>query len=87
MTITNPNESHLNLLRDGDTVRVNGQRTAYKVEGERTPYSAILIGPRGGVAYLVPSTDGKAVQISKGLGTSNKRDWIRTLEIEKAVQS
>ncbi len=79
LTIGNPNETDIHNLKSGDRVRVNG-KTIYTVDGV-VKFSALLIGPRGGVAHLVPCTTGKRVQISKGLGSSNKRDWIETLEI------
>jgi hypothetical protein len=82
MKIENPNATDLNTLRAGETVRINGKSTAYTVEGAGQAKKArLLIGPRGGVAFLVPSVGGESVQLSKGLGASNKRDWIRTLDI------
>lgn len=82
LEIGNPNETDTHNLQPGDVVRINGTRTAYRVEGV-AKFSVLLVGPRGGVAHLVASTNGKRVQLSRGLGTSNKRDWIDSLTIER----
>lgn len=76
MTIEKPSAADLAQLTKGSKIKVNGRR--YTVEGDLPATGGTyLTGVRGGWANLVPSTCGKAVQLT----TLSSRDWIRTLEI------
>lgn len=71
-----PTGSDIEALEAGTAVRVDGKR--FLVTGQYGSFTT-LSGPRGGWANLVPSTDGKRVQLTRH--TSNARVWVNTLEI------
>ena len=77
MKIENPTEQDVRDLIPGQEIKVNGK--AFKVEGVAR-YSAVIVGPRGGEAYLVPTVCGKAVTITRPMATSRDAH-VATLEV------
>ena len=75
MKIENPSHDDVKSLVGATTIRVNGRK--YTVGAQYTNFTSVT-GARGGQATLVPSTNGRRVQITT---VSGQRDWIHTLEI------
>ena len=74
-TIENPAHDDVKALVAATTIKVNGRK--YTV-GAQYGYFTSITGVRGGQASLVPSTNGKRVQITT---VGGQRDWIHTLEV------
>lgn len=73
--MTRPTADDIKTIKIGASLKIDGKR--FKVTGQYDKFTT-LIGPRGGWANLVPSTDGGRVQLTRH--TSDARTWVETIE-------
>ena len=76
MTITRPNEADAVALIEGAVYKINGRKYTVGPVDSAGGGARYMTGARGGWANLVPSTCGKAVQVT----TISSRHWVETIE-------
>ena len=80
ITIEQPSQTDMWNLKEGQMVRINGQKSASKVIFVGSNFAGMQ-GPRGGDIMVIPSVTGDRIQTSRGLGQSNNREWVEAMEV------